>query len=107
MAFKKGFLEYRAEVQILNISNLLIVLVIINLNAKLTLTSSEFEISGKNGVKTYKMATYEWHGYQHPLTNKLTKDGNGTTYSFLEDWNTSPKADGHLHQRSVFYLNPS
>ena len=107
MAFKKGFLEYRAEVQILNISNLLIVLVNINLNAKLTLTSSEFEISGKNGVKTYKMATYEWHGYQHPLTNKLTKDGNGTTYSFLEDWNTSPKADGHLHQRSIFYLNPS
>jgi hypothetical protein len=69
--------------------------------------SSEFEISGKNGLKTYKMATYEWHGYQHPLTNKLSEDGNGTTYSFLEDWNTSPKADGHLHQRSVFYLNPS
>ena len=107
MAFKKGFLEYRSEFQILNICNLLIVLVNINFNAKLTFTSSEFEISGNNGVKTYKMATYEWHGYQHPLTNKLSEDGNGTTYSFLEDWNTSPKADGHLHQRSVFYLNPS
>ena len=72
-----------------------------------TLESSEFEISGKTGVKNYKMATYEWLGYEHPLSNRLTKDGNGTTYSFLEDWNTSPKADGHLHQRSVFYLNPS
>ena len=49
-----------------------------------TLESSEFEISGKTGVKNYKMATYEWLGYEHPLSNRLTKDGNGTTYSFLE-----------------------
>lgn len=73
----------------------------------LTFVSSEFDIAGENGVRTYKMATYEWFGYEHPLTNKLTRDGNGTTYSFLEDWNTSPKADGHLYQRSVFYINPS
>ena len=71
--------------------------------------NSEFEIKsdGAQEPRKYKMATYEWLGYQHPLTEKLEKDGNGTIYSFLEDWNCSPKAYGHMHQRSVIYINPS
>ena len=46
------------------------------------------------GSETYQMATYEWIGPGHPLDSPKL-------YCFVEDWDRSKGAEGHLNCRSA------